>query len=488
MNTILSTLMRGVFWIITIITKGLEALVHVELDYNGFTKFLFYTFLASTALLFWYLNGIQPEYYIDEAFHVPQTLRYCAWNFTEWDPKITTLPGLYFITSVILSPFNLCDITYMRGISVLGAFINLYLFFNIIKENWMSQMDWWNKWSIIGLTHNLTLFPPLYFWSFFYYTDVMSVNMVLLMFYLHQRKHTMMVALAGLLAVLIRQTNIIWLGFFTIERALDIFDSRMKEPVPPKKLSTSLHFFLIWRQLMYELRKGPLCFVKFVAQICGSLLPYLTVCLMFVTFVVWNGGIVVGDRSAHVATIHVCQIFYFSTFVSLFSWPYVIPHWQTCLRFLRQHWIFASGAIALMAAIICSNTLVHPYILADNRHYSFYVWNRYMGRYAEFKYLLIPIYCASLFAMSRNIAHLRFLTQINYVICVCVVLIPQLLVEPRYFILPYIFYRLNMKRPERWQILCEFFTIHAINFLQITIFATKVFYWKDQPYAQRISW
>lgn len=83
MNTILSTLMRGVFWIITIITKGLEALVHVELDYNGFTKFLFYTFLASTALLFWYLNGIQPEYYIDEAFHVPQTLRYCAWNFTE---------------------------------------------------------------------------------------------------------------------------------------------------------------------------------------------------------------------------------------------------------------------------------------------------------------------------------------------------------------------------------------------------------------------
>lgn len=61
----------------------------------------------------------------------------------------------------------------------------------------MSQMDWWNKWSIIGLTHNLTLFPPLYFWSFFYYTDVMSVNMVLLMFYLHQRKHTMMVALAG---------------------------------------------------------------------------------------------------------------------------------------------------------------------------------------------------------------------------------------------------------------------------------------------------
>lgn len=239
---------------------------------------------------------------------------------------------------------------------------------------------------------------------------------------------------------------------------------------------------------MYELRIGPLSLVKFVAQVCGSLLPHLTVCLMFVAFVVWNGSIVVGDRTAHVATIHLCQILYFSAFVSLFSWPYVVPHWRTCSRFLRRYWILASCTVSLMATTIHFNTLVHPYILADNRHYSFYVWNRFMGRYMAFKYLVIPIYGASLFAMSRNIAHLRFLTQINYLICVCVVLIPQLLVEPRYFILPYIFYRLNMKRPEKWQIYCESLTTLAINCLQFFIFASKVFYWEDQPYAQRISW
>ena len=49
---------------------------------------------------------------------------------------------------------------------------------------------------------------------------------------------------AGLLAVLIRQTNIIWFSFFTIERALDIFDSRMKEPISSEKLTTSLHFLV----------------------------------------------------------------------------------------------------------------------------------------------------------------------------------------------------------------------------------------------------
>ncbi|XP_039302495.1 putative Dol-P-Glc:Glc(2)Man(9)GlcNAc(2)-PP-Dol alpha-1,2-glucosyltransferase isoform X5 [Solenopsis invicta] len=414
-----------------------------------------------------------------------------SWNDQRrtWDPKITTLPGLYIITTAILSPFRLCNVAYIRCINLLGTCVNLYLLYEIIKENCKSiGTNQWNDWSTLTSAYNLTLFPPLYFWCFFYYTDVVSMNLVLLMLYLHQHKRTMITALAGLLAVLVRQTNIIWLGFFTVERALDILSHRMEQPVPPGVLSTPLHFRLIWKQITYEMRLGPLSFVKFVAQICGSLLPYLTVCLTFVAFVVWNRGIVIGDRSAHVATVHLCQILYFSAFVSLFSWPYVVPHLRACSRSLRHHWILAGCIVALMAATIRLNTLVHPYVLADNRHYWFYVWNRFMGRYVAFRYLLIPIYGASLYAMWRNIAHLRFLTQINYVICVCVVLIPQLLVEPRYFILPYVFYRLNIKKPERWQIYCESLTTFAINCLQFVIFASKVFYWEDQPYTQRISW
>jgi hypothetical protein len=32
--------------------------------------------------------------YKDEPFHVNQTVEYCKNNFTSWDPKITTFPGL----------------------------------------------------------------------------------------------------------------------------------------------------------------------------------------------------------------------------------------------------------------------------------------------------------------------------------------------------------------------------------------------------------
>lgn len=56
---------------------------HVRLDYRIFLHSTLMLFFASTAVLFLYLNRLQPDYFVDEAFHIPQTLRYCAWNFTQ---------------------------------------------------------------------------------------------------------------------------------------------------------------------------------------------------------------------------------------------------------------------------------------------------------------------------------------------------------------------------------------------------------------------
>eukprot|EP00884_Botryococcus_braunii_P015446 jgi/Botrbrau1/2585/Bobra.145_1s0013.1 len=38
---------------------------------------------------------VAPRPYMDEVFHVPQTIRYCEADYGAWDPKITTFPGLY---------------------------------------------------------------------------------------------------------------------------------------------------------------------------------------------------------------------------------------------------------------------------------------------------------------------------------------------------------------------------------------------------------
>ncbi|XP_012282263.1 putative Dol-P-Glc:Glc(2)Man(9)GlcNAc(2)-PP-Dol alpha-1,2-glucosyltransferase [Orussus abietinus] len=446
----------------------------------------FLQFVAITISLFIYLNSIHPYYFIDEAFHIPQTLRYCEGKFFEWDSKITTLPGLYLITAGVLAPFGLCNITWIRSINLIGTLFNVFLVYKITKYNrsGFSHSDWIH----LTTTYVIVLFPPLYFWFFLYYTDVISVNTVLLMLLLQLQKHFTAAAFVGMLSIFVRQTNIIWVVLLTVERALQLLETRLKNPISQRILSSPKYVHLLWDYTVDEARRGLTPFFKFVLQMGFHLLPYVTIILGFIAFVIWNGGIVVGDHSAHVPTIHVPQMFYFSIFTLCFAWPYMLPHGKGFFRSIRRHWQLTSLLLVSMITVIHFNTLVHPYVLADNRHYVFYVWNKLMGRYVWFKYVVIPVYGFSMYAFLACIGHVRYLSKIAYIGAVCTVLIPQLLLEPRYFIIPYIIFRLHIQKPKFWQLSLELLATLTVNFLQFFIFANKVFYWPDQPNPQRISW
>jgi alpha-1,2-glucosyltransferase len=65
---------------------------------------------------------------------------------------------------------------------------------------------------------NIALFPPLFFFSALYYTDVMS-TMVVLMSYLAyigktNARNEVTAVFIGILALLFRQTNIFWVAIF----------------------------------------------------------------------------------------------------------------------------------------------------------------------------------------------------------------------------------------------------------------------------------
>ena len=78
---------------------------------------------------------------MDEIFHVPQAQKYCDYKFDEWDPKITTLPGLYFISFACLRAlaFSLgheldivCTTFFLRMINVLFFMGNVLLLRQIL--------------------------------------------------------------------------------------------------------------------------------------------------------------------------------------------------------------------------------------------------------------------------------------------------------------------------------------------------------------------
>lgn len=244
----------------------------------------------------------------------------------------------------------------------------------------------------------------------------------------------------------------------------------------------------LWADVTPKTNQGTASYIRYLMRICYSLISYVLVIVGFLIFLVYNEGIVIGDRSAHKPTLHVPQIFYFLTFTFCFAWPYMLPHFARFCKYLQNNIITSSCVFCSIIVIIHYNTRVHPYILADNRHYSFYIWKNLMNRYVAFKYLLAPIYGFALYTFLQCTRHLKVLHRVAYLVCVCAVLVPQLLLEPRYFIVPYLYFRLSLKNLSTWQIVAESLTTFAVNVAQFSIFVNKTFYWQDQEGAQRIAW
>ena len=69
----------------------------------AFPFFSFCSALLAISLgIFVQFSAKQPKPYMDEIFHVPQVQKYCHYKFQDWDPKITTLPGIYLFSFLCL--------------------------------------------------------------------------------------------------------------------------------------------------------------------------------------------------------------------------------------------------------------------------------------------------------------------------------------------------------------------------------------------------
>ena len=84
-----------------------------------------------------------------------------------------------------------------------------------------------------------------------------------------------------------------------------------------------------------------------------------------------NNGIVVGDRTAHVATFHPIQVLYFVAFTTVFTAPYVVSKskivglWNCC----RKHWVLMVLITLVIISVVDSyGSIAHKFLLADNRY------------------------------------------------------------------------------------------------------------------------
>ncbi|KAF1926079.1 glycosyltransferase family 59 protein [Didymella exigua CBS 183.55] len=551
-------------------------------------------FAATTTSWFSLVDKDVKVPYLDEFFHIPQAQKYCAGDYT-WDPKITTPPGLYLVAK-LLSPVLGCS---LRSLRVQNVFALSFIFFKALQIRRLIQprghtqrkaglsipdpskdtpdeqvwTDNQTPFSTALIAFNIASFPPLFFFGGLYYTDVMSTAAVLISYDVFIKRAAkpqwsitddLLTVVIGVIAFSFRQTNIFWVAVFpaglTVIRVLKenghtaasvtgqgylgllqsswskglIYDRSLKEG----GLSV-LDATMLLLTIAISALRSPL-------KLLRSVIPYIILLVLFAGFVAWNGSVVLGDKSAHTATIHLPQMLYIWPYIALFSAPILIGPLFSFVAVLLPAQLGAKlgatrkspytvyphplQAILFIAAGLLAvhfNTIIHPYTLADNRHYVFYVF-RILLRHPALKYLAVPVYYVCFWLSIQSLAHptadpevpkqtcvakprsealrsTKLPVQISFVVIwlltttLSVVTAP--LVEPRYFIIPWIVWRLHVPHaPTTFslgsktfspdlRVIFETVWLIAINQVLEYLFLYRTFTWPSEPgKVQRFLW
>lgn len=464
-----------------------------------------FTALCSTnffisCLVFSRVTREQREPYMDEIFHIPQAQKYCQGKFSEWDPMITTLPGLYLASVGVIKPIVwladvsgdvVCSTAMLRFINLLFNCGNLYLLYLLICKLHQREKTRTTSRRILSAL-SLSTFPVLYFFNFLYYTDAGSTFFILFAYLMTLLGCHKASALLGVCAVLFRQTNIIWVAFCAGSLVSAKMDETWRVEQTKKKdearSQVPLNFYGVKKVLLFTLE-----FVTNPVHIKSVLLlvwPYVLVAVGFFLFVILNDGIVVGDRTSHEACLNFPQLFYFFSFTLFFTLPLTVCYYRIVrfLHSLKKQPFFFLAVTAIILLLVWKFTFVHKYLLADNRHYPFYVWKKIFQRHELVRYLLVPAYVFAGWSFLDSVKYRSLFWILALLVCITAATVPQKLLEFRYFIVPYLIYRLHMPLPSLPRLIIEFLLYTVVNVATVYIFISKTFHWPDSTAKQRFMW
>ncbi|XP_028174642.1 putative Dol-P-Glc:Glc(2)Man(9)GlcNAc(2)-PP-Dol alpha-1,2-glucosyltransferase [Ostrinia furnacalis] len=445
---------------------------------------------------------------IDELFHIPQGKVFCAGNYSHYDPKITTPPGLYVITTTHLgNMFFSCNIYNLRFANLMGSCFNFLIIMFLLILIYGRGLD---IYLLMAQVFTLSTLPPLYFFSFVYYTDVWSLTFLLLYSAVSSLNNRHMFIISfGITAIAMRQTNIAWVIMFFGHKCLEVFikssrvfgnrnltsvqlgeNSLIGRDTDTSKLKRHYEFEDFWIALKYHSGTYLTTFFKYVTlRDAKTIASHLFIILTFATFLVFNGSVAFGDKQAHEVTIHIPQLFYFLLFYGFFGLPFVLSKVPDTLSLIFRNKTRVLLIALLMLAIVHVNTLVHPYLLADNRHYTFYIWNRWYGKYNFARYVMVPIYTFLLLNLYENLRkHNCVSLLISFCVSIFISLCFQKMIEIRYFLVPYMICRLRFRPPTYKYVILEFLWYSIINVAFFYVFFTKEIKWENFEQMQRIIW
>jgi alpha-1,2-glucosyltransferase len=402
-----------------------------------------------------WVNWRQPDPYMDELFHVPQAARFCASVAKPmaaapfYDPAITTPPGPYLFPALasVLHPW-LCSTRGLRALSALMIWLALPQLAAIIgalrarapsltsaaarDTNGGKESD---LEALVVLLH-----PPFFFYAHLFYTDPPALFFLLLCLRMSLIKRHLSSAVCGVIAASCRQTSAVFHGY-----------------VAADALITSVY------------NADP------VSNLVRIAAPHAAAGLLYITLFCKNSfRVALGDHIHHPVALHYAMFPYHAGYLLVAVLPLTVftvslrrCHFAlTCDRSSRFYVLVALlSALALSVTLVeLTGDFVHPFALADNRHYTFYVYRRVLLRSRGIRLGLTPLYAAGLIApfvqirtwcigrvsaVSKSfddesgigIMHqlrswliAETLSEVSLLTAVAICVVPASLLEPRYFV------------------------------------------------------
>ena len=282
------------------------------------THYTWFLVLAGVVFGFALINTL-PHETADAGFHAPTIWEYYNRNYGYLNPYIAMFPTYHLIMAWFIRQIGRWDISLLRAVHLLIGILALPVFSSIVRRLHPGQQQL--------RTPQFFYFPLFFPFFFLVYTDMWGLLSVLLTVLLTLQRRHFWGGLAGLLAVLLRQHNILWVGFCLLWIALD-------QPTGQPWRT------YLWAMVRNLLRHGWL---------------HLLVCVAFVVFVVINKGVAVGDRGSNPFVFHVTNFYT----CLLWSWALLLP--SCCARLpeiislLRRPWIAAATIAGLFVYLATYN-------------------------------------------------------------------------------------------------------------------------------------
>lgn len=221
-------------------------------------KQLFYLSIVLCVFAIGYFFTRNGERIGDEPFHYSQILDILQGSDL-FPRQCPYLPGYHWSLAILCKLGHSCSGSFMRLLSSSLSFLCVLSFFGLSKKI--------EKDSSVQKLFSFSLFPAFFPFFFLVYTDIYSMFYVFLAFFFALDKRLWLSGFFGILSLLVRQNNIVWLVFIMAVVYFEEYYPQYRWSDVKKWIFKYLFFFLALA--------------------------------LFGVFVLWNKGFVLGDKGNH---------------------------------------------------------------------------------------------------------------------------------------------------------------------------------------------